>query len=127
MQVLYQIDLGFGLRDWRMLWITEMAITNCPEACATNVGNGGDFRATLHLALEPFKALGPTPRPLLVPRSWTHPAEHAPEEWLKPSKRNPFDDHDLHFADPFEIAIADFRGPVSRESNGVIASIRSFR
>lgn len=35
-----------------------MAVTNRPEACGTNVGNGGDLDATLDLAFEPLEALG---------------------------------------------------------------------
>ena len=56
MEIARQIDLGFGLGDRRVLRITEMAVANRPEACGSDVRDGGDLDATLDLALETLEA-----------------------------------------------------------------------
>ena len=58
LQIACQINLGFCLRDWRVLGIAEMAVPNRPEACGANVGNGSDLYSVLDLALESLEALG---------------------------------------------------------------------
>lgn len=37
--------------------MAKVAVTNRPEACRIDVGNGGDLDSVLHIALESLEAL----------------------------------------------------------------------
>ncbi len=58
MEITRQIDLGFRLRDWRVLGVAEVAVANRPEACGADVRNGANLDSALDLAFKPLEALG---------------------------------------------------------------------
>lgn len=58
LEIARQIDLGFCLRDRRVLGIAEMAVPNRPEPCRADVGDSSDLDSALHPALESLEALG---------------------------------------------------------------------
>lgn len=57
-EVLCQIDFTFSCRDLRMDLRAEVAVADRPEACRTNIRDGGDLHSSFDPALKALKLLG---------------------------------------------------------------------